>query len=439
MPSVLSESTLSARCYRTMCDLLPGGVNSPVRAFKGLGIDPVIVAKGMGDQIWDLDDRCYIDFCLSWGALLLGHVHPKVVHAVQKQLAKGSSFGISTEIEGLLAKKVVEKIPSIERVRFVSSGTEATMTALRLARGCTGRSHLVKFSGNYHGHSDAFLVEAGSGLFGVPMSAGIPPGLLQYTINLPYNDSQALERLFSDPEFRHKIAAVIIEPVAANMGVVPPEPGFLELLRELTTAHGALLIFDEVVTGFRVAAAGAQQLYGVMPDLTCLGKVVGGGLPAAAVGGRRDLMELLAPLGPVYQAGTLSGNPLAMAAGLATLEELDDLSIYRELERKAELLCNPVRDKLLERNVDACLQRVGSMFTLFFGTQQVRNGREAQLVDKQLFASCYRHLLSVGIYPPPAQHEAWFISPAHTDDHLCYVRDALLAWVEQLPSRRDSS
>lgn len=431
--SVSTERPASKTAYRQLCDVIPGGVNSPVRAFKGLGQTPMVVARGAGDLIWDVDGYRYIDYCGSWGALVHGHAHPHVVASATEYLHRGSSFGITTEIEGKLARRIAKHMPSIEMLRFVSTGTEATMSAVRLARGYTGRNLIVKYAGNFHGHADGFLIQAGSGVFGntpTSSSAGIPAGLLQYTVSLPYNDIEASRHFLR--EHGGDVAAVILEPIVGNMGVVPADPLFLAMLREETAKQKTLLICDEVMTGFRVSLSGAQSLYGITPDLTCLGKIIGGGFPAAAFGGRREIMELLAPLGPVYQAGTLSGNPVAMAAGNAAIEMLEGPGTYEELQRKTDLLVNPIRAYLATTELSICLQQVGSMFTLFFGQSAVCNMDDAKNLDLPLFASFFRYLFERGIYAPPSQYEAWFVSTVHTDEHLLYTQEAILAFLRDL-------
>ncbi|MFS8563015.1 MAG: glutamate-1-semialdehyde 2,1-aminomutase [Rhabdochlamydiaceae bacterium] len=361
----MRERLLSQKNYAASCALIPGGVNSPVRAFPGLDMTPLVAFKGAGSRVWDLDGYSYIDFCGSWGALILGHAHPAVVEAAHEQLKRGSTFGISTPFEEAIARCVITHIPSIEKVRFVSSGTEATMTAVRLARGYTHKNVIVKFDGNYHGHADGFLVNAGSGVTNLNLtssSKGIPSDLVKNTVSLPYNDIETCRQFLRT----HKdVAAVLLEPIAGNMGVVPASQAFIEMLRVETTNSSSLLIFDEVMSGFRVGLHGAQALYGIHPDLTCLGKIVGGGFPAAAFGGKREIMDCLAPLGEVYQAGTLSGNPVAMQAGLATLQEIEKPGFYEELERKTNLLTKPIQEKINRNNIPACINQVGSMFTLF--------------------------------------------------------------------------
>ncbi len=391
--------------------LIPGGVNSPVRAFRAVGLDPLVVARGSGARVWDADGNAYIDYIGAWGPLILGHAHPEVTAAVREALACGTSFGASTEREVELAALIAEAFPSVEKVRLVNSGTEATMSALRLARAFTGRSLVVKFEGCYHGHVDSLLVKAGSGVatFGLPGTPGVPPEVVEQTLALPFNDTAALEATFSS--HGERIACVIVEPVVGNMGCVLPQPGFLEALRRVTTQWGALLILDEVMTGFRVAYGGAQQLFGVRPDLTTLGKVIGGGLPVGAYGGRADIMSLVAPEGPVYQAGTLSGNPLAMAAGIATLSVLKrEPQIYARLEELSARLCDGVA-----RALPVTVNRVGSMFTFFFTSGPVRDYASAQRSDTSRFAAFFRAMLEAGILLPPSQFEAAFLSAAHTE------------------------
>jgi len=420
----MKQNSQSKKVYTEMCNVIPGGVNSPVRSFSGLGLSPLIVASGQGDLIKDVDGNEYIDYCGSWGALIHGHAHPKILEAAQKSMERGTTFGISTEVEGELAKKIVEMVPDIEKVRCVSSGTEATMSAIRLARGFTGRDLVIKFSGNYHGHADFFLVQAGSGVLGLSQSssAGIPPELVQHTLSLTYNDSNIL----LDAHIQKKLAAVIVEPIAGNMGVVPARPYFLRALRKMTSDVGALLIFDEVITGFRLGRGGAQEYFDIKPDLTCLGKIMGGGFPAAAFGGRAEIMDHLAPLGKVYQAGTLSGNPVAMTAGLQALQLLERENFYAELEEKANLITQPLKEKIKNKGLNACVQQVGSMFTLFFGQTKVENLDDAKKLDLQKFAEFFRYLLERGVYIPPSQHEAWFVSAAHTERHLEKTRDLIL-------------
>jgi glutamate-1-semialdehyde 2,1-aminomutase len=399
--------TRSEDVFRRSQALMPGGVNSPVRAFKAVGGVPPVIDRGSGACLWDLDGRQYLDYVGSWGPLILGHAHPAVIEAVTKASEKGTTFGAPTELEAELAELVIQAVPSIEMVRFVSSGTEAAMSAVRLARGVTGREKIIKFAGGYHGHADYLLASAGSGVLtmGQPGSPGVPAASAASTIVLPYNNLTAVEHGFAS--HHREVAALIVEPIAANMGVVLPEPGFLEGLRRLTSQHGALLIFDEVITGFRVAYGGAQDVYGVTPDITCLGKIVGGGLPVGAYGGSRELMEHMAPVGPIYQAGTLSGNPLAMAAGIATLQELRQPGFYDRLEHLSARLAAGLKAL-------GCVNRAGSLMTLFFQPGPVRNYDEARQSDTDRYARFFHHMLERGVYLPPSQFEAIFISAAHT-------------------------
>lgn len=422
--------------YQKLCEVIPGGVNSPVRACKGVAEIPVIAAEASGDLLCDVDGRSYIDYCGSWGALIHGHAHPQIIQSAIKRMQKGSSFGLTTSIEEQLARKVTEIIPSIEKVRFVSSGTEATMSAVRLARGYTQKKYLVKFVGNYHGHADYFLVKAGSGVAELcpsSTSAGIPSELVQHTLCINYNDIEQLQEVFKNPLYQNDIAAVILEPVAGNMGVVAADKSFIQAIVDLCKAHDSLVIFDEVMTGFRVAYRGAQQLYQVTPDLTTLGKIVGGGFPAAAFGGRKEIMDYLAPLGPVYQAGTLSGNPVAMEGGLQSLAMLNDDGFYEELERKTCLIADPVRAFFRESQIPGCVQQVGSMFTVFFGVNEVKSYEDAKKCDFERFKEFFCYLLENGVYIPPLQMEAWFVSMAHTDEHLEKTRDLIIQFLKKLP------
>jgi glutamate-1-semialdehyde 2,1-aminomutase len=406
-------------------EVIPGGVNSPVRSWRVVGGDPLAIASGLGSHLRDEDGREYVDLVGSWGPLILGHAHPAVVAAISQQARSGTTFGAPTALELELARQIVDIVPSVEQVRLVSSGTEATMSALRLARAATGRDRILKFEGCYHGHVDALLVKAGSGAltFAVPNSPGIPAALAELTLVASYNDVAGVKSLLRSRG--HEIAAVIVEPVAGNMGVIPPASGFLETLREETSRAGSVLIFDEVITGFRVALSGAQGRFGVLPDLTCLGKVLGGGLPLAAFGGARELMQQLAPVGPVYQAGTLSGNPVAVAAGLATLRALrGSADPYERLERVAATAESGLLDVLRETGVVGCLNRVGSMMTLFFGIPSARNFSEVSRADTQTFARFFRGMLEAGFYLPPSQFEAMFWSLAHDETEARAFVDA---------------
>ncbi len=412
------EHSRSQKAFERARRVLVGGVNSPVRAFGAVGGMPIIVDRAQGAQVWDVDGNSYCDFICSWGALILGHAHPEIAAALAEQAARGTSYGMTTELEIELAEMLQKALPSMERVRFVSSGTEATMSAIRLARAASGRNFIVKFEGGYHGHGDSFLTKAGSGMatLGIAASPGVPQALAELTLDAPYNDLAAVERLLEG--YGNAIAAVIVEPVAANMGVVPPAEGFLSGLRELTRRHGAQLIFDEVITGFRLCFGGAQNLFGIEPDLTTLGKIIGGGLPVAAYGGRRDLMEQIAPLGPVYQAGTLSGNPLAMRAGIETLKRLAQPGFYDSLDRKAKLLADMMRRALSETGMAGQVACVGSLLTLFFTPSPVENYIVAKTCDRRRFASFFQEMLRRKILLPPSQFEALFVSAAHSDDDL---------------------
>ncbi len=398
--------------------LMPGGVNSPVRAFRAVGGEPIFILRGKGARLTDLDGRNYIDYVMSWGPLILGHCHPEVMKALAGVLRTGTSFGASTPGEVELAERIREAYPSIERVRLVSSGTEATLSALRVARAATGRDKILKFEGCYHGHSDSLLVKAGSGVatLGLPDSPGVPSSLAQLTITVPFNDLQALGRAFR--AHRHEFAAAIVEPIVGNMGVVEPRPDFLKELRALTAQQGTVLIFDEVITGFRVAYGGAQGLYRIRPDLTTLGKIIGGGLPVGAYGGRVGLMDRVAPVGPVYQAGTLSGNPLAVAAGLKTLEILRRPGFYQRLEKLGKRLVDGLSAQAHEAGVPLTANRVGSMFTAFFTKEAVTDYRSAKKSDTGAFARFFRGMLERGVYWPPSQFEAAFVSAAHTDKDI---------------------
>lgn len=407
----------SIEAYKEAVTLMPGGVNSPVRAFKAVGMNPIFMDHGKGAKIYDIDGNEYIDYVLSWGPLILGHANPKVVDALKKTAEKGTSFGTPTIMENKLASLVKERVPSIEIVRMVSSGTEATMSALRLARGYTGRNKILKFEGSYHGHGDSLLIKAGSGVatLGLPDSPGVPLGIAQNTIAVPYNDLEAVRSAFE--QYGEDIACIIVEPVAGNMGVVPPKPGFLQGLRDVTSAYGALLIFDEVMTGFRVDYHCAQGYFDVTPDLTCLGKVIGGGLPVGAFGGRADIMEKIAPTGPVYQAGTLSGNPLAMTAGYETLRQLTP-ETYAAFRRKADRLEQGFHEAAVKYDIPHTINRAGSMIGIFFTNEEVNNFASARTSDLDLFARYYRGMVENGIFLPPSQFEGIFLSAAHTDDDI---------------------
>jgi glutamate-1-semialdehyde 2,1-aminomutase len=408
----------SDELFARACRLMPGGVNSPVRAFKAVGGTPLFVRKAEGSRIWDADGKAYIDYIGSWGPMILGHAFPPIVEAVCQAATKGTSYGAPCPAEVELAERVVRAVPSIHKVRFVSSGTEATMSALRLARGFTGRNKILKFDGCYHGHADGLLVSAGSGVatLGIPGSPGVPPGTVADTLVAPYNDVAAVEQVFA--AHGADLAAVIVEPVAGNMGLVAPAAGYLEALREITRRHGALLIFDEVMTGFRLSYGGAQKLYGVMPDLTCLGKVIGGGLPVGAYGGRLDVMDKVAPLGPVYQAGTLSGNPLAMAAGCAALDALALPGTYERLEALSARLHEGLLEVAAEAGVAVTVNRVGSMITVFFCPGPVVDYATAKASDTAAFGRFFHAMLERGVYLPPAQFEAAFVSLAHTESDI---------------------
>ena len=399
--------------------VIPGGVNSPVRACKSVGCDPLFVKKAIGSKIIDVDDNEFIDFVCSWGPMILGHNHPKIVAAIEQALANGTSYGAPTPLEIELAELVIKAFPSMDKVRFVSSGTEATMSAIRLARGYTGKNIVVKFDGCYHGHADSFLVKAGSGVItlGIPGSPGVPDDIVKNTISIPYNDFETLEKTLS--EKAQEIACVIIEPVAGNMGVVEPTEGFLQNLRELTTQHNIVLIFDEVITGFRLALGGAQSRFGVMPDITCLGKIIGGGLPVGAYGGKKEIMAQIAPEGPVYQAGTLSGNPLAMAAGIATVQALSEPGFYDRLEQKAESFASELQ-KLAEKYLpgETTLNRVGSMMTTFFNKDPVVDFKSAMNSDTERYGYFFREMQAGGIWLAPSQFEAAFISEAQSEKDL---------------------
>jgi glutamate-1-semialdehyde 2,1-aminomutase len=408
----------SSGLYRRALELIPGGVNSPVRAFKAIGIPPVFIERARGPKIWDVDGNEYVDYVGSWGPMIMGHAHPRIVRALKKTAPKGTSFGAPTPLEVELAMRVRKAFPSMELMRMVSSGTEAVMSAIRVARGYTGRNKILKFEGCYHGHGDSLLVKAGSGAmtFGIPDSLGVPEDLAKHTLTAPYNDLEKVKHLVN--QYPEQIACIIVEPIAGNMGVILPEKGFLEGLRKICDEKGILLLFDEVITGFRVAYGGAQELYGIKADLTCLGKIIGGGLPVGAYGGKREIMEKIAPLGGVYQAGTLSGNPLAMTAGMVTLELLRSKKVYQDLEKKTSYLTEAISEKAEENGIPITINRGTGMFTLFFTAGPVRDYRTAKTSDTKRFAQFFIEMMEQGIYIPPSQFEAWFISLAHTQKDL---------------------
>ncbi|MFH1974534.1 MAG: glutamate-1-semialdehyde 2,1-aminomutase [Pseudomonadota bacterium] len=414
----------SQRLFEQAKKLIPGGVNSPVRACKSVGADPLFIDRAEGCMVYDADGNGYIDYVGSWGPMILGHRHPAVIEEIKTALNKGTSFGAPTELEINLARMVIEAVPSIEMVRMVNSGTEATMSAIRLARGFTRRDMIIKFDGCYHGHSDALLVEAGSGVatLGIPGSPGVPESFVASTLSLPYNDIKSVKEAME--KHGSKVACVIVEPVAGNMGLVPPEDGFLAALREVTEKSGSLLIFDEVMTGFRVAYGGAQSLYKIMPDLTCLGKIIGGGLPVGAYGGKREIMEQIAPQGPVYQAGTLSGNPLAMAAGIATLTQIKKPGFYDLLNERSEKLLSGLAEAARKSGIDVSAARVGSMLGIFFTDRKVTDYKSAKTSDLKMFSAFYREMLKEGIYLAPSQFEALFVSSAHTEKDIEHTIEA---------------
>ncbi len=430
--------TKSIEAFEKAQQVIPGGVNSPVRAFKSVKLNPVFIERAKGAEIFDIDGNRYIDFVASWGPLIFGHAHDRILAAINEAAQKGTSYGAPTQYETQMAELIVEMFPTVEKVRMVNSGTEATMSAIRLARGYTKREKIVKFIGNYHGHGDSFLIKAGSGAItlGIPDSPGVTKGNAQDTLLAEYNNLDSVQKLFD--EENGQIAAVIVEPVSGNMGMVPPNPGFLEGLREICTANGALLIFDEVITGFRLAKGGAQEYYGISPDLTTLGKIIGGGLPVGAYGGKKEIMDMLAPVGPVYQAGTLSGNPLAMAAGITMLTMINETAdFYSELERKAAKLEKGIRQNLEETGTQAVLNRVGSMMTLFFTEEkQVTSFDEAMTCDTGKYAEYFRLSLESGIYLAPSQFECLFVSYAHTDQDIDCIIEANKKALEKI---KDSS
>jgi len=410
---------MSTQLFEQAKNIIPGGVNSPVRAFKAVGGRPVFMREAHGARITDVDGREYVDYVMSWGPLILGHAHPAVVEAIKDRAGKGTSYGAPTPLEVGLAELIIEAFPSMEMVRMMSSGTEAVMTAIRLARAFTGREKIVKFEGCYHGHADSLLVKAGSGVatLGIPGSPGVPKRLAELTLTVPFNDQASISKIFQ--EYGQEIAAIIVEPVAGNMGVVAPQSGFLKKLSDLTKAHDSLLIFDEVITGFRLTWGGYQGIAGIDPDLTCLGKIIGGGLPVGAVGGKRIIMEQLAPLGPVYQAGTLSGNPLAMTAGLTTLALLQhSTDCYEAMDRLTFSLCEEMKPLFAGQGIPVTINRMGSMFTVFFTSEPVSDFASASLADTEMFARFFRGMMKNGISLPPSQFEAWFLSLAHNHDDM---------------------
>jgi len=422
----------SLNLFQKAQGVIPGGVNSPVRACKSVGADPVFIQRADGSMVCDADGNRYIDYVGSWGPMILGHRHPQVIEAIQSVLSRGTSFGAPTDLEIELAELVVESVPTVELVRMVNSGTEATMSAIRLARGATGRDTIIKFDGCYHGHADSLLVEAGSGVatLSIPGSPGVPDSFVSHTLSLPFNDSDGFKSVMErDGE---KIACVIVEPVAGNMGLVAPVEGFLETLREQTTRNGSLLIFDEVITGFRVALGGAQSRYGISPDLTTLGKIIGGGLPVGAYGGRREIMEKIAPQGSVYQAGTLSGNPVAMAAGIATLKELKKPGFYEALEEKSARLADGLKGAAQKSGIPVSMDRVGSVMGLFFTDIDVKNIDDAKTSNLERFAAYWQKMLQKGIYLAPSQFEAMFVSAAHSNDTIDETIEAAEAVFQEL-------
>ena len=408
----------SIKAYKKASDLIPGGVNSPVRAFKSVNCDPVFFERGKGSKLYDVDGNKYIDCVSSWGPLIFGHADKDTVKAINKYSKKGTSYGAPTLHESEMAKKIIDMVPSIEKVRMVNSGTEATMSAIRLARGFTGKRHIVKFAGNYHGHGDSFLIKAGSGAItlGLPDSPGVTKNIAKDTLIASFNNIESVEKLFKGVD--NEIAAVIVEPVSGNMGLVLPQKGFLKALRKICSKNGAILIFDEVMTGFRLAKGGAQEIYDVIPDITTLGKVIGGGLPVGAYGGRSDIMNSLAPIGPIYQAGTLSGNPLAMQAGLSVLNRLNDKLFYR-LDSISREICSGIQKNIIEIGINSIVTRIGSMMTLFFtDKKEINNYEDAMTCDLDKYAKYFKHMLDMGIYLPPSQFECCFFSSVLTKDDI---------------------
>ena len=422
----------SKKLFAAAQAVIPGGVNSPVRAFRSVGGSPLFIEKAKGATVTDVDGNTFIDFVSSWGPMILGHANPKILAAIRAAAVKGTSYGAPTEAETTLANMIRKAVPSIQKVRLVSSGTEAAMSAIRLARGFTGRDDILKFEGCYHGHADSMLVKAGSGVitFGAPDSPGVPADLARHTLTVPFNDLNAVKAMFA--KHKGKIAALIVEPIPANMGVIIPQPGFLDALREITKKEGALLIFDEVITGFRVAYGGAQEMFGITPDLTVLGKIIGGGLPVGAFGGRKEIMDALSPVGPVYQAGTLSGNPLAVAAGIACLTELSQKGIYALLSDKADYLAEKLSAVLRESGIPTYTNRAGSLWTTFFQEGPVTDYATAKKSDAARYGAFFRGMLEQGIYLAPSQFEAGFVSLAHTKVQLDATADAVKAVLKKL-------
>ncbi len=433
---MILNNSISKDLFNKAQQIMPGGVNSPVRAFKSVELDPIYINRGHGAVLEDVDGNCYIDYVGSWGPMVLGHLHPKVVNAIKDCLETGTSFGAPTQKENVLGSMIIKAMPSVEMVRLVNSGTEATMSAARLARAYTGKNKIVKFEGCYHGHADMFLIKAGSGALthGVPTSPGVPEHSAKDTLNAVFNDLDSLEKIFQAEG--DTIAAVIVEPVPGNMGVVPPKPGFLEGLRDITHRYKTLLIFDEVITGFRLSYGGAQQLYNVMPDLTCMGKIIGGGLPVGAYGGKKEIMSMMSPSGPVYQAGTLSGNPLAVSAGIATLELMGQPGVYEELERKSQKLCQGLIDAAKASGEQVSFNRVGSMICGFFTGEKVYNFKTANNSDTKKYAKFFKFMLQQGIYLAPSQFEAVFLSLAHTDEMINETVAAAVIAFEKLAKNR---
>lgn len=426
----MQENTrdLSEKIFTQSSLVIPGGVNSPIRNFKQVRTLPLIAQSANEDCLLDVDGNTYIDYCMSWGALILGHAPKLVVTSLQKQIQEGTTFGVSTPHELAIAKKIVDLIPSIEKIRFVNSGTEATMSAIRLARAYTNKDLIVKFDGNYHGHHDSLLMQSGSYLSKQAFSKGVPLNFIETTVSLPFNDIDALHTFFTSKE-ANRVAAVILEPVSGNMGVIPAEDSFLQTLKEYSLDRNFLLIFDEVITGFRLSLQGAQGLYQIEPDLTCLGKIIGGGLPAAAIGGASEIMNCFAPDGEVFQAGTLSGNPLAMKGGLATLQLLETKGVYQELEKKTKRITDPIQKAFIRHEINACVQSVGSMFSVFWGIKQARSKKDVMSIDQDKFMAYFRFLFERGIYIPQSPYETSFVSLAHTKKHLEYTRDVILEFI----------